>query len=209
MAQNFNGIKINAKAEYLCQGSKFIAYAQKIESVQDAQSFLLGLKKEHPFATHICYAYILYNNQGRVDREKCSDDGEPSGTAGKPILEVLKKKQMGNLIIAVVRYFGGTLLGANGLVRAYSTSTENALQFAGCEEKKYSNIIKVIFYYNEVSKVEKFLNTKGVKVLDAEFLEDVEMTLAVEEVLANEIVEEICNLVCRKFEYELIEKRFE
>ncbi len=208
MIENYNGLKKNTKVEYLCQGSKFIAYAQNVNTLQDAQDVLASLKREHPFATHICYAYILYNSEGRVEREKCSDDGEPSGTAGKPILEVLKKKQMGNLIVAVVRYFGGTLLGANGLVRAYSTSTENAIKDAGVQLKHYSDIIKVIFYYNEVSKVEKFLVNKEVKVLGADFLEDVEMTIAVTDSMLNQIVEELTNLVNRKIEYEILEKRF-
>ena len=108
---------------YEINKSKFIGVAFPVFSIEEIKSKLEMVKKEHTHATHICYAYIL--NSGML--EKCSDDGEPSGTAGKPILDVLKKKELENILLVVVRYFGGIKLGAGGLTRAYSTSASDVL----------------------------------------------------------------------------------
>lgn len=99
--------------------SKFVAYLFELESQVDIESNLKMLKKEHKKATHICYAYI-YNKECNL--VKANDDGEPSGTAGRPILNVLEKKNLKNVMVCVVRYFGGIKLGAGGLVRAYTKS---------------------------------------------------------------------------------------
>lgn len=97
--------------------SKFLGYIFKIDSIEKINSILKDLKKEHKKATHICYAYILFNETMQV---KAHDDGEPSGTAGKPIYNVLEKKNLKNVLLVVVRYFGGIKLGAGGLVRMYT-----------------------------------------------------------------------------------------
>ena len=97
--------------------SRFIAYKLELSSLDLVKPFLENLKKEHKKARHVCYAYV-YNRE--TINEKCSDDGEPSGTAGYPILNVIKKKNLTNVLVAVVRYFGGIKLGAGGLTRAYT-----------------------------------------------------------------------------------------
>lgn len=104
--------------------SRFIAYVFELETLEDVKCNLETLKKEHKKASHICYGYIY--NKERVC-EKCSDDGEPNGTAGYPILNVLKKKNLSNIMVAVVRYFGGIKLGAGGLTRAYTKATSQVL----------------------------------------------------------------------------------
>ena len=104
--------------------SRFIAYKKELTSLEEVKAFLLQLKKEHKKARHICYAYV-YRNE--VVSEKCSDDGEPSGTAGYPILNVIKKKNLTNVMVAVVRYFGGIKLGAGGLTRAYTKACAGVL----------------------------------------------------------------------------------
>ena len=106
--------------EIVINKSRFIAYKFDLVSLADVQTYLTQLKKEHKKATHICYAYVF--NIG-ANCEKCSDDKEPSGTAGYPILNVIKKKNLTNTLIAVVRYFGGVKLGAGGLVRAYTKAS--------------------------------------------------------------------------------------
>ena len=104
--------------------SKFIAYKKELTSLEEVKAFLLQLKKEHKKARHICYAYV-YKNE--VISEKCSEDGEPGGTAGYPILNVIKKKNLTNVMVAVVRYFGGIKLGAGGLTRAYTKACAGVL----------------------------------------------------------------------------------
>lgn len=107
-------------SEYIEKKSRFIGHLFEIESIEEIESILHNLKIEHKRCTHICYSYIL-NTNGNY--EKCFDDGEPSGTAGKPILNVLKRKELKNNLIVVVRYFGGIKLGAGGLLRAYSKTS--------------------------------------------------------------------------------------
>lgn len=100
--------------------SRFLAYKLELESLSEVKPFLEKLRKEHKKARHVCFAYVF--NKGEIS-EKCSDDGEPSGTAGYPILNVIKKKNLTNVLVAVVRYFGGIKLGAGGLTRAYTKAT--------------------------------------------------------------------------------------
>ena len=110
--------------ELILNKSRFIAYRYELTSLDDVKKILESLRKEHKKATHICYAYV-YN----IDTvsEKCSDDGEPGGTAGYPILNVIKKKNLKNTMVAVVRYFGGIKLGAGGLTRAYTKACASVL----------------------------------------------------------------------------------
>ena len=104
--------------------SRFIAYRLELSSLEAVKPFLEKLKKEHKKARHICYAYV-YNRE--TVNEKCSDDGEPGGTAGYPILNVIKKKNLTNVLVVVVRYFGGIKLGAGGLTRAYTKACSGVL----------------------------------------------------------------------------------
>jgi uncharacterized YigZ family protein len=104
--------------------SRFLAYKLNLNSLEEVKPFLEGLKKEHKKARHVCYAYVF--NKDMVS-EKCSDDGEPGGTAGYPILNVIKKKNLTNVFVAVVRYFGGIKLGAGGLTRAYTKACAGVL----------------------------------------------------------------------------------
>ena len=121
----FNTIEKPSTAEFKDRGSKFIAYAFPIADVNQFKQHLATIKKEHPKATHHCFAYRigLDGNNFRVN-----DDGEPSGSAGRPILGQIDSKQLTNVLIIVVRYFGGTLLGVPGLINAYKTATALALQ---------------------------------------------------------------------------------
>lgn len=111
--------------ELVIKKSKFISYKYEINSLQEVKEILQKLKKDHKKANHICYAYI-YNKE--IVSEKCSDDGEPNRTAGYPILQVMKKKNLTNTLVAVVRYFGGIKLGAGGLTRAYTNATTEVLK---------------------------------------------------------------------------------
>ena len=110
--------------ELIVNKSRFIAYKLELTSLEDVKPFLDGLRKEHKKARHVCYAYV-YNKD--IVSEKCSDDGEPGGTAGYPILKVIKKKNLTNVLVAVVRYFGGIKLGAGGLTRAYTKACAGVL----------------------------------------------------------------------------------
>lgn len=118
-------LKQNCVVETIIEKSKFICYCFVVHSLQEVEVCLSKLESEHIGATHICYAYKL------LGYEKCSDNGEPQGTAGKPMLDVIKKKDISNVLVAIVRYFGGIKLGAGGLVRAYSNCTSKGIEKAG------------------------------------------------------------------------------
>ena len=111
--------------EIVINKSRFIAYKVNLENLDQVKEIISQLKKEHKKANHVCYAYVF---KGDVISEKCSDDGEPGGTAGYPILNVIKKKNLTNTLVAVVRYFGGIKLGAGGLTRAYTKATAEVLK---------------------------------------------------------------------------------
>ena len=112
------------KFELIINKSKFIAYKLDLSSLEQVKPFLETLRKEHKKANHVCYAYVY---KGEIVSEKCFDDGEPGGTAGYPILNVIKKKNLTNVLVAVVRYFGGIKLGAGGLTRAYTKACAGVL----------------------------------------------------------------------------------
>ncbi len=137
-------------AEFKDRGSRFIAYAYPIEAVVDFKLLLVALKKEHGKAVHFCFAYRLglEGNNFRV-----SDDGEPAGSAGKPILGQLDSKQITNTLIIVVRYFGGTLLGVPGLINAYKTAASLALQTTPIVQKSIEILYELQFDYTKMNEV--------------------------------------------------------
>jgi len=135
-------------AEFKDRGSKFITYAYPIQTIDEFKIHLAALKKEHPKAVHHCFAYRL-----GVDgmQFRVSDDGEPSGTAGRPILGQVDSKELTNILIVVVRYFGGTLLGVPGLINAYKTSASQALQNAVLVKKPVTKNLKLQFDYAQLN----------------------------------------------------------
>jgi len=148
----YNTIEKTAVAEYKDRGSKFLAYVYPLKEVSDFKEKLAALKKEHPKAVHHCFAYRLGldGNNYRV-----SDDGEPSGTAGRPILGQIDSKQLTNVLIVVVRYFGGTLLGVPGLINAYRTAASLALQITPVVQKPVLLTYRLQFDYTQMNEVMK------------------------------------------------------
>lgn len=158
-------INCNTQKEIIIKNSKFICYLFKIKDQADVEASLTYIKEIHATATHHCYAYILENYN------KSSDDGEPSGTAGIPILKVLEKNNLCNVLAVVVRYFGGIKLGAGGLIRAYTKSVTNAL-----EESLITPLIKgynllIEFDYSQVKTVDYLL--KDIKINQKEFADTI------------------------------------
>lgn len=143
-------IEKNAIAEFKDKGSRFIAYAYPISTADEFKKYLQELKKEHSKAVHHCFAYRLGldDNTFRV-----SDDGEPSGSAGKPILNVIDSKQLTNILIIIVRYFGGTLLGVPGLINAYKSATAIALQVVPFVQKPVEINYELQFDYTRMNDV--------------------------------------------------------
>jgi len=150
----FNTIEKSSVAEYKDRGSKFISYAFPVADVNDTKERLAEIKKEHPKATHHCFAYRIGfdGNNFRV-----SDDGEPSGSAGRPILGQIDSKQVTNVLIIVVRYFGGTQLGIPGLINAYKTTASSALQSSLIVRKPVLINYRLQFDYTQMNEVMKVI----------------------------------------------------
>lgn len=131
--------------------SRFIGYARPVETEAEAVQFIESIRKKHWDANHNCYAYQLgYNDE----IQKSNDAGEPAGTAGRPILEVIKKENLKNVVVVVTRYFGGTLLGAGGLIRAYGQTAGAALQAAGVVTRSLFQLVRVDIDYTWLGRVE-------------------------------------------------------
>ncbi len=148
-------IKDNIQNEIIIKNSRFITYFIKLTS-NDIEKYLKEIKELHPKATHYCYGYIYGNEKG------CSDDGEPSRTAGLPMLNVLEKEELNNILVITVRYFGGIKLGAGGLVRAYTKSVTETLKLASILELEEGYKIKIVFDYNNESTMNYILKTSTI-----------------------------------------------
>lgn len=146
----YNTIAQEAQAEYKDRGSRFIAYAFPISNTDDVKKNLAALKKEHPKAVHHTFAYRLGLDGNQF---RSNDDGEPSGTAGKPILGQIDSKQVTNTCIVVVRYFGGTLLGVPGLINAYKTAASLVLQVVPVVQKPIMSRFSIQFDYTQMNDI--------------------------------------------------------
>lgn len=149
-------IKNNVENTIYLKKSKFITKLYKVNNLNDINDILNKIKNEYKDSTHICYAYILEN------QEKCFDDGEPSGTAGIPILNILKKNNLVNMLAVVIRYFGGIKLGAGGLVRAYSSSIIDTLKLTQIVLLTPGYLIEIEFNYDQLKLVDYILNNKDI-----------------------------------------------
>lgn len=160
------------QAEIIEKKSRFIGYAAPVESEEAAQTFLQEIRTKHRDATHNCYAYqVGEHNQ----YQRSSDDGEPSGTAGRPILEVIKGSGLANIIVVVTRYFGGTLLGTGGLVRAYSATAAAALAQAEAVRLIAAAEFSLTVEYQNWQRLESWLTANAYPVQDVRFTDKVDV----------------------------------
>ncbi len=178
-------IEKSAVAEFKDRGSKFIGYALPVKSVEEFKDRLNEIKKEHPKATHHCFAYRL-GLDGNVFR--VSDDGEPSGTAGRPILGQIDSKELVNTLVVVVRYFGGTLLGVPGLINAYKSAAALALQIAPLAQKQVEKEYVVQFDYTQVNEVMTLVKQFNCRVVRQEMQLFCNMTIAIPKNRVTEVV---------------------
>lgn len=173
--ESFLSIEKDANIETVIERSRFITHVFYVETETLAREYLDKIRKKYSDATHNCYAYVT--DFGLTT--KSSDDGEPSGTAGVPILEVLKNKKLVNVLVVVTRYFGGIKLGAGGLVRAYSGASRDGVTAAGIKEFSVCDIVSVTVKYDELNIFKRDVLPLALKVINTEYLNDVTMTLAV------------------------------
>ncbi len=163
-----------AVSEFVEKKSRFITHARPVTTAAEAESFVLEIKKKYPDARHHCWAYRVHDPFG----ERYSDDGEPQGTAGSPMLGVLQKQDIEDVCVVVVRYFGGILLGASGLTRAYSKGCADGVDKVGKSYKCPAQILDIEIPYDNFSAVERKLEHQTVEVLEKNYHTAVSLTLA-------------------------------
>ncbi|GAB2618372.1 YigZ family protein [Emticicia sediminis] len=167
------------------RGSKFLAYAYPIEHENEVKPLVDNLKKEHFKAVHHCYAYRLGLDRNNF---RVNDDGEPSGTAGRPILNTLLSQDITNILVVVVRYFGGTLLGVPGLINAYKSATVEALAVAEIYEKTINDVYNVSFEFVQMNDVMKVVKEFSLKIRNQTYDNQCTMELEFRKTLTNQVI---------------------
>lgn len=162
----YKTIKLPSEGIFKDKGSRFIAFTFPFEIESEVKSFIEPLRKEHFKAVHFCYAYRIGLD---LNSFRVNDDGEPSGSAGRPILNVLLSKEITNILVVVVRYWGGTLLGVPGLINAYKSATEEALTNAEIIEKTVNDIYQITFGYVKMNDIMKIIKDFNLKIKNQQF----------------------------------------
>ncbi|MBQ9478442.1 MAG: YigZ family protein [Selenomonadaceae bacterium] len=191
------------EASYEINRSKFIAHVKRAEDEERAREFLQSMKKNYFDATHNCSAWVIGVD---VEKHKSNDDGEPGGTAGNPILEVIKKNALTDTIIVVTRYFGGIKLGAGGLIRAYSHAAAMGLSAAELVTMTPMTQLAVTIEYGMLASVENWLRQKKITVVGTEYAADVTLNLMIEPSNIDWIISELTELTAANFLHELGEE---
>jgi len=186
LLHHYNTVKGYGEHEINIERSRFITYVTRAETEEEAQEFITSIKKKHHDANHNCSAYMIGENNLI---QKANDDGEPSGTAGVPMLEVLKKRDLKDTVVVVTRYFGGIKLGAGGLIRAYGRATSEGLNATGIVERRLMRVMKTKIDYTWLGKVENEVRSSHYQLKEIHYLEAVEVDVYVEEVSKEQFVD--------------------
>ncbi len=181
-------IKENVREEVVEKKSKFIADLIYVQSTKEAEEELKKIKKKYHDARHHCYAYSIMTSNGIVNR--ASDDGEPSGTAGAPMLNIINKNELINVLIVVTRYFGGILLGTGGLVKAYSESTIKAIEAATLALEQRGYEISLDVNYNDYEKLCYYCKNNNIKIINSDYGEKINCKLEVTKEENEKIIKE-------------------
>ena len=179
------------QGEYEEKKSRFIATLRPVNSIEEAASFIEEMKKRYWDARHNCSAYVIGRNN---EITRCSDDGEPSGTAGRPMLEVLTGADLHNAAVVVTRYFGGTLLGTGGLVRAYTQAVKEGIANSVSAVERDGERLMLGLEYGDVDRVLNYLKTKGLSLENSDYGADVTMELIVASEKADDFIKEVTEL---------------
>jgi uncharacterized YigZ family protein len=202
--EKYYSIEREAENEIVIERSRFITFARFVQTDEEARAFIDEIRKKHSLATHNCYAYVC--ERGNVKR--FSDDGEPSGTAGMPILDVITSMGLVDTAVVVTRYFGGIKLGAGGLVRAYSRSASECLRTAKICESAFCTVFKLKVTYDKFSKVANVLTGDSRKILRTDYGERVEVTFATYSQDEENVISELNETLSGDVDVHVVERRF-
>jgi uncharacterized YigZ family protein len=205
MLSDYLTVKETGQHEIVIDKSRFIAHISRATTEEEAINFIQKIKKEHNSATHNCSAYLI----GETDNiQKANDDGEPSGTAGVPMLEVLKKRELKDTVAVVTRYFGGIKLGAGGLIRAYGKSVSEGLNHIGVVKRQLHQIVHITVDYTLLGKMENELRNSVYPIKEMNYLDKVEIQMYVPVKEADTFQEWITDLSNAQSEIKLGEQEY-
>lgn len=198
MLKTYNTIFEDCQGGIVEKKSKFIANVFHIETQEQAKEKIEEIRKKYYDAKHHVYAYRIY--AGEIF-EKYSDDGEPAQTAGKPIMDLLKQKELYNVLVVVTRYFGGILLGTGGLTRAYTQASNVCLNNSVISQVEYAKLFKFSVSYDEINKIKYYCDTRGIKISKIEYLENIVLEIIVSYEKIDKFENEITDILSRKVEF--------
>lgn len=202
----FKTIKEDTSAEIVEKKSRFIANIFYIENVEEAEEKIKEIKKKYFDARHNCFAYRIATESKIVER--FSDDGEPSGTAGAPMLTVLAGNNLANILVVVTRYFGGTLLGTGGLIRAYTLSVKSALEKTNFEEKVKGLKVELQISYQDFEKFKYYCTVKNIKICKIEYFEYIKTKIELTKEMFCQIQKEKNELNFKILENKILEEKY-
>lgn len=194
------------EGEIVEKKSRFIATVQSVESEEEAVAFIDSMKKKYWDARHNCSAFVI-GSKNEITR--CSDDGEPSGTAGRPMLEVLLGQEVTNVAVVVTRYFGGVLLGTGGLVRAYTKAVQEGLANSQIATLAYGTLVKIETDYNGIGKLQYILGKASVPILTSEYTDMVTLQVFLLQEQKAKLLKEMTEATAGKCKFEEIENKYE
>lgn len=200
MSDTFLTIKTAGQHELVIKKSQFICSLQRVGTATAADQFIAEIKKANGKANHNCFAYMI-GEHDQIQRE--SDDGEPSGTAGVPILEVLKRLELHNVCAVVTRYFGGIKLGAGGLIRAYSNATSKAIEQVGIVSLVLQTAIQITVSYANLDKLNYYLSQQAISITQTDYTDQVQVTIAVDTANLDDVQTNITNLLAGQVSFKI------
>ena len=203
----FYTIKEKVSAELIEKKSKFIADMFPISDKEEAEIKIKEIKKKYYDAKHHCFCYITFDEEGKTI-ERCSDDGEPSGTAGAPMLELLRGKKLCNVLIIVTRYFGGILLGTGGLVRAYAGITKMALEEAILIEKQEGKEVEILLEYGQLENFKYYCRKEQIKIIKEEYSDNVIIFIELSNEKLEKMKKEIDNFTLKILKINKMEEKY-
>lgn len=201
----YKTVEFEASDSFVEKKSKFIGYAKPVKTAQEAVDYINSIKSKHWDATHNVYAYVLKDN----NIQRYSDDGEPGGTAGMPVLDVLLKEGLVDVCVVATRYFGGTLLGAGGLVRAYSHTSKIAVEAAHIITMAECSVMKAEVDYNFYERLNSLLSDFGANVIDTQFADNVTVVFSIKQDRQGAIEEKLTDVSNGRYSLIFMDSKFD
>lgn len=202
----FNTIEKNTSAEIVEKKSKFIGQLFSVETVEEAKAIIKEVNQKYFDARHHCYAFRVTTPKEMISRS--SDDGEPSGTAGAPMLNLLAAQNLSNLLVVVTRYFGGILLGTGGLVKAYTAATREALKKAHVVQKEWGHEVRLLVHYSDLEKMKYYMKQNKITLVDLKYEENVEGVVAMTKEKFDRLLAQKENLNFQLLDWEIVREKW-